>query len=127
MIITALYAGILGIWLVVLSVRVIVVRRSARVSLGDGGNVALERRIRAQGNLAEYGPMALILIGILEGAGTSALVLHGLGILLVAGRLMHGWALSFSQGNAVGRTGGMVLTLTVIAIAALLNLARFFL
>ena len=38
---------------------------------------------------------------------------------------MHGWALSFTDGNAIGRTGGMVLTLTVIGLAALLNLAGF--
>ena len=71
MVVTALYAGILGLWLVLLSTRVILARRSEKVSLGHGGNVSLERRMRAQGNLAEYAPMALILIGALELAGTA--------------------------------------------------------
>lgn len=123
--ITALYAGIVGLLLVVLSTRVIVARRSQRISLGSGGNDTLERRIRAHGNLAEYGPLGLILIGLLELGGWPAGVLHILGILLIAGRLLHGWAFSFTAGNTFGRTGGMALTLTAIGFASLLNLASF--
>ena len=125
MAITAFYAAILGLWLVTLSARVIVFRRSEKVSLGHGGHATLERRMRAQGNLTEYAPLALILIGTLELADFSDLVIHLLGILLVVGRLLHGWALSFTPGNSIGRTGGMVLTLTVIGAAAVLNIAKF--
>jgi uncharacterized membrane protein YecN with MAPEG domain len=61
-----LYAGLLALWLVVLSLRVIQARRAARVSLGDGGNRALQRAIRGQANFAEYVPIALLLLLILE-------------------------------------------------------------
>ena len=46
MTITLLYAGLLSLWLLVLSVRVIAIR-SQGISLGDGGNPVLLRRIRA--------------------------------------------------------------------------------
>ncbi len=123
MLVTAFYSGILGLFLVVLSIRVILARRSLSVSLGSGGHEVLERRIRAQGNLAEYGPTALILIGLLEIDGSPAFVLHALGLMLVGGRLLHGWTFSFTTGNTFGRTGGMVLTLMAIGFASLLNLA----
>ena len=54
--ITSLYSGIIGLLLVILSARVILTRRRLRISLGSGGDAVLERRIRAQGNLAEYVP-----------------------------------------------------------------------
>jgi len=123
MAVTALYAGLLGLLLVLLSARVILARRSRRVSLGSGGDAELERRIRAQGNLAEYAPMGLILIGLLESGGSPPAVLHTLGLPLLAGRLLHGWAFSFTEGNAAARTGGMALTLASIGTAAMLNLA----
>ena len=120
--VTPIYAGFLGLLLAILSARVIGARRAFEVSLGDGKNATLERRIRAQGNLAEYGPIAIILIGILEISGYPAPVLHVIGLLLLAGRFLHGWALSFTQGSAVGRVGGMILTLSEISIASLLNI-----
>ena len=124
MIITPIYAGLLGLLLVVLSARVILMRRQQKISLGHAENTALERRIRAHGNFAEYAPMALILIGLLELSGFGAAGLHLLGIALVCGRLLHGWAFSFTDGNMVGRVGGMIITLTVIGLAALLNLLQ---
>ena len=52
---------------VLLSMRVIQMRGDRpRSALGDGSNPALERRIRVQGNFAEYVPMALILLLFVE-------------------------------------------------------------
>jgi len=124
--VVSIYAGILGFWLVILSTRVVLFRRRARVNLGHGGNDELERRIRAQANLAEYAPMGLILIGLLEFSGWPLAAVHALGVLLVAGRLLHGWTLSFTTGSGVGRVGGMALTLTAIGIAAIMNLFEAF-
>ena len=47
MVVTPLYAALLVLWFLVLTLRVIHHRRTARVSLGDGGNTALQRAIRA--------------------------------------------------------------------------------
>lgn len=126
MIVTAFYAGLLGLLLVLLSARVIRARQTEKVSLGHGGATVLERRIRAQGNLTEYAPIGLILVGALELATAPIAFVHLLGIGLLVGRCMHGWALSFTDGNTFGRVGGMILTLTVIGIAAIANVVAFF-
>lgn len=123
--VVAIYAGILGLWLVVLSVRVIAMRRQGSTSLGDGGDEMLQRRIRAQGNFAEYVPLGLILLFVLESAQQPALVLHSLGAMLVAGRLLHGWAFSFTANNSFGRFWGTLLTFTMIGVASILCLVAF--
>ena len=56
--ITAFYAGILAIILVVLSIRVVIVARAkAHVPFGDGGKDELKPIIRGQGNFIEYVPL----------------------------------------------------------------------
>jgi hypothetical protein len=123
--ITPLYAGLIGLLLLLLSTRIIIFRRAAGINLGHGENAILERRIRAQANLGEYAPLALVLLALLELSNWPAPTLHALGILLVAGRMLHGWALSFTSSNSVARISGIALTLTMIGFAALYCLARF--
>ncbi|WP_416897527.1 MAG: MAPEG family protein [Minwuia sp.] len=124
--VTMLYAGLIGLLLLVLSVRVIALRRGPDgPSLGDGGNPDMARRIRAQGNLVEYAPIGLILLGLLEMNGQPVWAIHVLGIALVLGRVMHGWALSQPKGSVAGRVGGMVLTLSTIGILSIWCVAAF--
>ncbi|MEM6905845.1 MAG: MAPEG family protein [Pseudomonadota bacterium] len=117
--ITALYAGPLAIWILVLTFGVVRVRRKNLISLGHAENKQLEQRIRGHGNAVETIPIALILLGLAEGLGTPALVLHLLGLLLVAGRVMHG--IHFLQGRQAltFRFYGMLLTIIAIALLAL--------
>lgn len=122
MTVTLLYTSLLALWFVILSIRVIRYRGAASISLGDGGNPELRRLIRGHGNFVDYAPLALILMGLLELSGGDKTSLHVIGGLLLVGRVAYGWALSFTQGNAVGRTGGMALTLTAIVIAAVRGL-----
>src|SRR5262245_7889043 len=96
MIVTPLYAGILAILFFVLSIRV-VQQRGHGVSLGDGGDAKLQRRIRAHGNFAEYVPLILLMMAMLELSRYSIYLLHALGIALVIARLLHGYALSFTE------------------------------
>ena len=112
--ITLLYAALLGAWFLVLTVRVILSRRSAGVSLGSGEDRALERRIRAHGNFAEYVPIALLFMALFEINAAPVWLLHVLGGLLVAGRLLHGYALSFTSYSPL-RVPGMGLTLFALA------------
>ena len=109
--VTAFYAGVFAIVFAALSIRVIMFRRKNRVSLGTGDNRALERRVRAQGNAAEYMPMFLILLGLAELNGLQEIGLHGFGLAFFIGRLMHGYALSFAGGAMAFRVGGMHLTI----------------
>ena len=120
--ITPLYAGLLVLWYLVLVWRVVHHRRRARVSLGDGGDPALQRAIRGHANFAEYVPLALLMMAMLELSRTSIYVLHALGLALLIGRLLHGYALSFTPRFSFGRTGGTVLTVAVLLVEALLCL-----
>jgi uncharacterized membrane protein YecN with MAPEG domain len=119
--VTALYAGSLALWFLVLSYRV-VGRRRAGISLGDGDDPGMLRVVRGHANFAEYVPLALIMLAILELGGTSLLVLHLLGLALLAGRLLHGYALSFTQQFGFGRFWGTLLTYAVLTVEALLCL-----
>src|SRR3546814_4448838 len=66
MIVTPLYAGLLGLWFFVLCMRVVVARGQLGINLGDGGNETMNRRIRGHANFVEYVPLCLLLIAILE-------------------------------------------------------------
>ena len=87
--ITALYGGMLALIGIALAMIVGSVRAKADVSIGDGGNVALIQAIRRHGNWAEYVPMAVILLGLLEVNGANTVFLHGSGVLLVIFRILH--------------------------------------
>jgi uncharacterized membrane protein YecN with MAPEG domain len=116
--ITLFYGALIAIWLIVLSVRVITYRRQNLVELGAGKDRDLELRVRAHGNLTEYAPFALLLLGLLELNGLPNFALHGLGILLLAGRLIHGWSFSFANGYMRFRVLGMALTFAMLGLSA---------
>lgn len=120
MFVTSLYAGLLAIWFLVLSARVIARRRSDGIHLGDGADNEMQRRIRGHANFAEYVPICLVLIAVLEYGGTAGWLLHLLGATLLVGRVLHGYALSFTEHFFQGRFLGTVLTFGVLAVAGLL-------
>ena len=120
--ITILYSAILAMLFIVLSVRVVMLRRKHGVGIGSNGQIELEKAIRAQANFAEYMPLAIILFLLAELTGTSSLILHFLGMTLVLGRLLHGWGLSKHRGISFGRFYGATLTFVAIIVLALGNL-----
>lgn len=122
---TMFYAGLLGLVLLALSARVVRLRRSLKVGIGSGGHEALDRAMRAQGNFTEYVPLALLLLLLVESAtAASPWIAHCLGIVLLAGRLLHGFAgLNRNAGYSPGRFWGTVLTWLTMAAAALLLVA----
>ncbi|SPH21846.1 Inner membrane protein YecN [Ascidiaceihabitans donghaensis] len=124
LVITSLYAGLIALLFIALSVRVVRYRRGNRVSVGHQGHKDLEQRMRAQANCGEYAPMGLILLLISEIQGAPPVALHVLGIMLVAGRIMH--AIGFSKHPQIMglRVGGMVLTFSMIVFTALGLLAH---
>jgi uncharacterized protein len=119
MFVTPLYSGLLALWFLVLSVRVMRIRRRG-IAFGDNGDVNLARVIRAQANFAEYVPLALLMMGFLEVSRFSIYLLHALGITLIVGRLLHGAALSFGWQPRFGRVTGAALTLIVMTVEAVL-------
>lgn len=57
-----IYAALLGIVFLLLSIRTLRLRRRLRIAVGDGGSVLMLRAMRVHGNFAEYVPLALLLI-----------------------------------------------------------------
>ncbi|WP_095588885.1 MAPEG family protein [Actibacterium ureilyticum] len=121
---TPLYAGLLGLLFMTLTFRVVMVRRTERVSLGDGGFPELEKRIRVQGNCAEYAPMGILLLGLAEMQGMPVWLVHVFGLLLLAGRLAHAWGLSQTPQVLRARIWGMYFTVGVIISLSLANIGH---
>ncbi len=122
MTVTPLYAGLATLFFVFLSFRVIGMRRAAHVALGDGGDRLLMRRLRAHGNFAEYVPLAIVLMALAELQDTSVWILHFIGVVLIAGRLVHAYGVSQEPERIKLRVAGMVLTFTALITGALANL-----
>jgi uncharacterized protein len=119
--ITALYAGLLTILLIVLGVRVVLCRGASKLGLGEGDDSMLRKRVRVHGNAAENIPLALLLLLLLELIGTAPTVLHGFGVVLVLARVLHASGLSRSAGYSFGRFYGILGTwLAMLAMAGLL-------
>lgn len=121
--ITSAYAAVAAVGLVVLSARVIARRRAHRVGLGDGGVPALQRAIRVQGNFVEYAFPGLLLMALAEIGGASPWSIHAIGLLLLAGRLIHAVGVGREPEPTALRVAGMVATFTALLSAAAANLA----
>lgn len=121
--ITAFYASLLAFLFLLLSARVIAQRREAGVEIGVGESRELLRRSRVHANFAEYAPLALLMLAFAESLKAPQPVLHALGVALLAGRVVHAYALSQSPHNLRLRIAGMWLTLAVIGLLAFLCFA----
>ena len=124
--ITAIYASLAGLLLLVLSFRVVRSRRKLSVGLGDGGQESLLRAQRAQANFTEYVPIALILLAVAETQVLTGWLLHTAGAVLLLARLLHAWGLSQSSGRSFGRYWGTLLTWMVILALSLANISASF-
>jgi uncharacterized membrane protein YecN with MAPEG domain len=122
--VTSLYAALLAGLFLLFTFRVIRFRRDKRVDMGDDGHRLLQRYVRAHANFAEYAPIGLVLLLLVEAAGWPAPLLHLLGLMLLGGRLAHAWSFSVEGLREPSRVVGMVLTTTMLGAAALLCLAR---
>jgi uncharacterized membrane protein YecN with MAPEG domain len=120
--VTPIYAALLALLFVFLSLRTIHLRRRHRVALGDGDNPELRRAMRAHANFAEYVPFALLLVYFVERDGAHLALVHALGLALLAGRLLHAWGVSQPREDFRFRVTGMVLSFGVLLTTALLLL-----
>lgn len=111
-------AAIINVWLMI---RVGQVRGSEKVSIGDGGNERVLRRMRAHANYTETAPFVLLLLALVELATGSASWLWAIGSIYLLGRLAHGLGMDggmFAKGRMIG-TMITVLTLLGLGIYAL--------
>jgi len=126
--VTGFYLALLALLYVVLGLQVSRLRRGHRVVFGDGDNIKLRSAIRAHGNFAEYVPIIVLLVAMLEMSGTPAMQIHLLmGALLVA-RLLHPLGMYVGPRTLqfqICRVGGISLTVLVLVAAAVMALMRF--
>lgn len=120
--ITPFYAALAALLLILLSVRVIRLRRSQKVAIGDGENPALRRAMRVQANFTEYTPLTLLLIAFAELQGVHGLIIHLLAALLIAARALHAFGVAQEAENLRFRVLGMAMTFFVLISSALTNL-----
>lgn len=116
--IVPLYAAVLALLFVYLSLLVIKQRRKHRVAIGDGNVAPLKRAIAAHTNFAQYVPMCLILLCFMELNAAPAYLLHTLCGALLLGRSAHAFGISHEPEVFKYRTSGMFITFGVLIIAA---------
>jgi uncharacterized membrane protein YecN with MAPEG domain len=119
--VSAFYAALAALLIVKLSLDVIKIRRSEKISIGDGGNRQLQLAIRVHANAVEYIPIALLLLFALELNGASKLLIHVLGVTLITGRVLHAVGLPDEQ-DFSKRVLGMQITIFLIIGLAVLNM-----
>jgi len=104
-------SAVINLWL---GMRVGQVRTAEKISIGDGGNPRLIARMRAQLNFAEYTPIVLILIALIELAQGPQMWLWVVAALYVLGRVLHPLGM---DGMKYART--IATTITMLTMAGL--------
>ncbi len=123
--ITPIYAALLGLIFVVLSVKTIIIRRKNKVAVGDGNNLLLQRAMRVHANFSEYTPLAIILVGFVESLKYNAIIVHVLLSAFLLGRIIHAYGLSQIDEDFRFRVFGMILTFNVITISSALIIFNY--
>lgn len=122
------YAAANALIMLTLSILVVRARAITKTEFGDGGKPELAGPLRAHANNTEYVPMALLLIWALASPlGGSIWMVHGVGVPLTVGRILHGIGLSRSTGTSTPRALGMILTWIayIVGIASVFYLVFF--
>ena len=93
-------------------------RRSCKTPSGDGGHAILRKAIDAHANFSQYVPLALLLLLMLNQRGIHDIFLHLLALPLLLARACHAYGISQVAENINIRTYSMIVTITVLALAA---------
>ena len=116
--IVSLYTSLLLVVYFALSINTIRKRRKIKISLGHLENPEMLRAIRAHSNFAEYVPLNLFALYLVESQGAPLLLSHFLGFSTLLGRLLHAYGITQNNENFKFRVTGMMLTFTVMLSAA---------
>lgn len=106
--VTAGACALLNFWL---GVRISQLRIAKKIMVGDGGDPRLVARMRAQLNFAEYAPIVLIVVTLIELAQGTRGWLWAASALFVVGRILHGFGM---DGWRLGRMLGIASTMLVM-------------
>lgn len=116
--IVPLYASVLALLFVLLSVRTLLLRRRLKIAIGDAGNPTMLRAMRVHSNFAEYVPLGLLLIYFVETSGANTFLVHFLAICLLVGRTSHAFGVRQDAEVYAFRVSGMALTFTTLVTAS---------
>jgi len=122
LIITATTASLLTFVYVFLAFKVIALRRTEKIALGDGGVQKLQASIRAHGNFSEYVPLSLVLMALLELDHFASTALMVVALALVLGRVLHAVSVISNPQRFKFRVLGMQLTFATLVSLAVFNL-----
>ena len=117
--ITPFFAALLALVYVLLSLQVSRLRHKAEVSIGDGGDIALQKAIRAHANFIEYVPLTLIILMFLEMRAVSVYVIVILCALLLVSRILHAIGISRLKEIRLCRSVGMIFTWLALIVGSL--------
>lgn len=121
--VTAVFAAVTGLLLLVLSTHVVRFRLKYRKGMGVTDDRDFEAAVRAHANLVEYAPLGLLMLGLAEFNGVPGQLVYWAGMALVVGRVLHAWGMINGRGGTHwARMAGIVLTWLAILVAALLLL-----
>ena len=123
--ITGFYASLIALIYIFLCYKVVFYRRKNRIEIADGGDPEILRFIRAQGNASEYIPLVLILMALTEANGAADWMMHAVGIVFVAARVIHPMGFVNKKGISFGRFYGTLFTWLTIISLSLLNILYF--
>lgn len=123
--VTPYYAALLGLFFIAITMRVGFYRLETKIFIGDGGSDEMVRRMRSQANFVETAPLALILVIVMELSGAASVWIHGLGGLLLFGRISHFLGLS-GLGPGQLRPVGMFSTIGVYLVSCIWLLVQAF-
>lgn len=124
--ITALYAVPLAVVFIILTQLVIRARGRAKVPLGDGGDVGLLEASRRQMNFVENIPLALILMLLAEATGAGPTLLHIMGAVLVAARIVHPFGITMkNQAHPLRIIGAVATNLAMLVFCVVIVLNHF--
>jgi uncharacterized protein len=125
--VTLLYGGLTALFVTILGANVSRLRGASGAFVGDPVPPELVRPIRAHGNAAEWAPLGILLLLLLElsGAG-NRFALHLLGGSFFLGRVLHAYGVTAKSPAALAGAGINYLVLVVMSGWAIwLRLARY--
>jgi uncharacterized membrane protein YecN with MAPEG domain len=123
--VTAFVAAICALLLLATAIDTVRQRLRLKAAFGDHGDAKLISASRSHGNLAEYAPITIILLGLLETARANHMALMIIGAIFLVGRVAHviGLYTPSEPGKApLGRQVGVAATFGTLLLLGLWTL-----
>ncbi len=121
---TSLYVVIMAMLYMGHTWYLILLKRHARTKHVDWPMRRYDRASHGRNFVAQYTPLALILLAMVEIGGAPAPIVHALGLMLVVAALLHCHAFGFPAHNRSG-VAAMLLVTSMYAITMALALAQY--